>query len=75
MHTVMSKVVGLEARKNLAKFKGGMMFELGCHIIDSAIYLLGKPDKVTPYPRQTRDSDDLYDNMMAVLEYPTAIRS
>src|SRR3954453_624578 len=39
---VMSKVVGAAERKKLAEFPGGMMFELGCHVIDGVIGLLGK---------------------------------
>ncbi|HUS40640.1 MAG TPA: hypothetical protein VMX74_14400 [Pirellulales bacterium] len=31
---VMSKTVGSAARKQLAQFRGGSMFELGCHLID-----------------------------------------
>jgi predicted dehydrogenase len=73
LHTVMSKTVGAGSRKSIAKFAGGSMFELGCHIIDSAVYLLGKPDKVTAYLRKTKpEQDDLADNCLAVLEYPKA---
>jgi predicted dehydrogenase len=46
VHTVMSKVVSTSERKQLAKFKGGIMFELGCHITDLVIGVLGKPTKV-----------------------------
>lgn len=49
------------------------MFELGCHIIDSVIHVLGKPDRVVPYPRHSaRIDDELLDNQLAVLEYPRA---
>ena len=70
---VMSKVVGANERRGLAEYPGGMMFELGCHVIDLVVGVLGKPDGVTPYPRRTgKFNDGLVDNMLAVLEYPRA---
>lgn len=76
VHTVMSKVVSPPERKNLAKFKGGIMFELGCHITDLVIGILGKPTKVEGYNQHASSIDDgLMDNMLAVLSYPKAIAS
>jgi len=73
IHTVMSKLVGAESRKELARFSGGTMFELGCHIIDLVMGVLGEPDSVVPFPRHSSTIDDgLMDNMLAVLEYPHA---
>jgi predicted dehydrogenase len=72
-HTVMSKVVPTDDRKKLAEFSGGIMFELGCHVIDLVIGVLGPPQKVVAYPRKSGFvDDDLADNMLAVLEYPHA---
>ena len=49
------------------------MFELGCHVIDLVVGVLGKPTKVTPFPRHASKRDDaLLDNMLAVFEYPSA---
>jgi predicted dehydrogenase len=76
VHTVMSKVVGQASRRELAEFSGGIMFELGCHIIDLTVGVLGRPSKVTPYIRHSAPEDDgLRDNMLAVCEYPRAIAS
>lgn len=72
VHAVMSKVVDPASRQELAKFPGGIMFELGCHVIDLVIGVLGKPSKVTPFPRQVNGSDSLIDNMLAVFEYESA---
>jgi predicted dehydrogenase len=73
VHTVMSKVVPPDDRKKLAEFSGGTMFELGCHVIDLVIGVLGPPQKVVAYPRKSGFvADDLADNMLAVLEYPHA---
>jgi predicted dehydrogenase len=73
VHTVMSKVVDAESRKELARYPGGTMFELGCHLIDLVVGILGRPMSVTPYARQSAPAkDSLVDNMLAVLEYPAA---
>jgi predicted dehydrogenase len=70
---VISKFISNRARKQLEHFHGGFMFELACHLIDSAVYLLGKPDRVTPFIRRTYpEKDQLADNCLAVLEYPKA---
>ena len=73
VHTVMSKVVDAASRRELAAFRGGIMFELGCHIIDLVVGVLGKPTHVTAFPQHVRKHDDhLVDNMLAVFEYPHA---
>lgn len=74
VHTVMSKVVGAEDRKRLADFRGGMMFELGCHVMDLVIGVLGEPEQVTAHAQHVSAIDDgLTDNMLAVLTYPRAL--
>ena len=76
VHTVMSKVVAAPERKRLAEFKGGIMFELGCHVIDLVVGVLGKPDRITAFPRHTSALEDgLLDNMLAIFEYPQATAS
>ena len=76
VHTVMSKVVESAARKRFAEYPGGIMFELGCHITDLTIGVLGAPDKVHAFPQHaSEDADSLLDNMLAVLTYPRAIAS
>lgn len=61
-------------RQRIAQFRGGAMFELGCHLIDMIVLLLGAPTKVTPYLRHDGSQDDkLADNALAVLEYPRAL--
>ncbi|MFM7831876.1 MAG: Gfo/Idh/MocA family protein, partial [Planctomycetaceae bacterium] len=73
VHTVMSKVVAAADRTELAQFPGGMMFELGCHILDLVVGILGEPTDVTPYIRHSASvSDGLNDNMLAVLQYAQA---
>ncbi|MCB1230981.1 MAG: Gfo/Idh/MocA family oxidoreductase [Verrucomicrobiae bacterium] len=74
VHTVMSKVIDADGRKGLDDYAGGIMFELGCHIVDLTLNVLGAPDRVTAYPRRVLNEadDSLVDNMLAVLEYPKA---
>jgi predicted dehydrogenase len=73
MHGVISKKSPDAARRPLAEFVGGTMFELGCHLIDALVAVMGKPQRVTPFARQSRpELDRLADNTLAVLEYPHA---
>jgi predicted dehydrogenase len=69
----MSKVIGASERKALMPYAGGSMFELGCHVIDAVVHILGKPGRVAAYPRSSSSANDGFaDNGMAVLEYPKA---
>lgn len=73
VHAVMSKVIGAGERRNLAEYRGGLMFELGCHVLDLVIGVLGKPDSVTAFNKHSAPiNDGLLDNMLAVLSYPRA---
>jgi predicted dehydrogenase len=50
------------------------MFELGCHMIDRAVDLFGRPKKVTGILRHDGPFDDgLADNTLAVLEFDRAM--
>src|SRR5207249_9402947 len=54
-------------------FRGGMMFELGCHVLDLVVGVLGKPKEVAHVNQHVSRLDDkLRDNMLAVLTYPRA---
>jgi predicted dehydrogenase len=76
VHAVISKVIAAPERRKLAEFTGGMMFELGCHVIDLVVGILGKPERVTPFVQHAAAHDDgLADNMLAVLSYPRALAS
>jgi predicted dehydrogenase len=73
VHAVMSKVVGLNERKVLAEYRGGIMFELGCHVIDLVVGVLGAPTMITPHARHSSKLEDgLADNVLAVFDYPAA---
>ena len=66
----MSRQQPLAYRQWLAQFRGGTMYIFGCHLIDLVVSMLGKPDRITSYQRQTDSNVRLYDNGLAVLEYP-----
>lgn len=71
--TAMSKAVEMDERRRVAPYHGGSMFELGGHIIDAVVTVLGKPLRVTPYNRSASPLHDGFpDNQLAVLEYPGA---
>jgi predicted dehydrogenase len=73
VHAVMSKVVAPAERKRLAQFRGGIMFELGCHVLDLVIGVLGEPKEIGSVKLHSSAVDDgLLDNMLAVLTYPRA---
>ncbi|MCS7025777.1 MAG: Gfo/Idh/MocA family oxidoreductase [Bryobacteraceae bacterium] len=70
IHTDLSE----EARAPLARYKGGMMFELGCHLLDRAVDLFGRPKVVKSWLQKgTNGKGDLADHALAVLEYDSAL--
>lgn len=74
VHAVMSKVIAPGSRRGLAEYPGGIMFELGCHITDLVLGVLGAPASVVGYQQHAAKTDDvLADNMLAVLQYPRAM--
>ena len=74
VRATINKPISRETRLELAEFKGGMMFELGCHMLDRVVALLGKPRRVMGRLRHDSTVDDtLADNTLAVLEYDSAL--
>jgi predicted dehydrogenase len=70
----MNTLIEGKQRPEWALFRGGQMFEQGCHLIDPLVRLLGAPQKVTPILRKHGPfADNLADNTAAVFEYPRAL--
>lgn len=70
----MSTYLSPEKRAGINIHPGGAMLELGCHLIDMIVLILGDPKTVTPFIRHDTDIDDtLADNTLAVLEYDRAM--
>jgi len=63
-----------EKRQWLKDFPGGMMFFLGCHLVDLIYSIKGTPEKVIPYNRCTGANGVTADDYGFVLfEYDTGI--
>ncbi|MBO5322044.1 MAG: Gfo/Idh/MocA family oxidoreductase [Clostridia bacterium] len=61
-------------RKWLTNFGGGIMYILGCHLIDLIVYIMGKPDKIHSFLKHTKlDDIDTNDNNLVVMEYEKAL--
>ena len=57
-----------------ARYPGGSMFELGWHVIDLVIPILGRPDQAQSCLRHdAKIRDTIKDNTLAVFEYPSAL--
>lgn len=69
---VMSVTHPVGYRKYLSQFRGGTMFIFACHLIDLVVGLMGKPDRIVSFPRQTRSDVgvEMCDNGLIVFEYP-----
>jgi predicted dehydrogenase len=74
VRATMNTQAGAEQRREWARFRGGAMFEQGCHLIDPLVRLLGKPLKVTPHLKHSASVEDaLADNTVGVFEFPRAL--
>ncbi|MBO5211210.1 MAG: Gfo/Idh/MocA family oxidoreductase [Clostridia bacterium] len=61
-------------RKWLTNFGGGIMYILGCHLIDLIVYIMGKPDNIQSFLKKTKlDEVNVEDNNLVVLEYEKAL--
>lgn len=80
----LGRILSVEAQMNcihnptvrqwLQDFPGGMMFFLGCHLVDLILQLKGTPDNIIPLNRCTgMDGVTAQDFGMAVFEYPDGI--
>lgn len=57
----------------LGKFSGGIMFNLGCHLIDFIVPMLGRPQRVVPFLKSAPGYPDaIKNNCVAIMEYPHA---
>jgi len=66
----MSRTDTVEDRKWMNQFPGGMLFFLGCHLIDLVYRIQGAPKNVIPLSRSVgTDGVETPDYGMAVLEY------
>lgn len=70
----MSTFHSADYKQWLSSFDGGIMYILGSHLVDLIVYILGEPERVTPFLKHTGlDGVDFEDNTLAVLEYEKAL--
>ena len=70
----MSRPVSKALREWLSTFKGGMMFFLGCHLVDLVMQIQGVPSEVIPINTVTGlDGVGAEDLGFAVLKYPDGV--
>ena len=62
-----------EVRQWLQDFPGGMMFFLGCHLIDLILQIKGQPERILPLNKCTGQGVTTKDFGMAILEYKDGI--
>ena len=57
----------------LSHFPGGIMWNLGCHLVDFVVGAMGRPTAVASFLKSAPgDSENIRNNALAVLEYPHA---
>ncbi len=67
----MGKLADARLLEEIAGIPGYGMFELGCHLVDAVVFLLGAPSAVHAFDKPTGLAPaGLPDNQLAVLEYP-----
>jgi predicted dehydrogenase len=63
-----------EVREWLNSFPGGMLFFLGCHLIDLIYRIQGEPSEIIPLSSKTRfDGVDSFDYGMVAFKYPNGV--
>ena len=61
-------------RQGLSYHRGGVLYDLGGHMLDQIVWIMGRPERVTPFlQRAASETRDFMDNTLAVLEYPNAL--
>ena len=74
MRLSIDKAIEAAERRELACFRGGVLFSEGCHLVDRAIALFGKPEKITGFLRhESPIQDGLADSTLAIFEYQSAM--
>jgi predicted dehydrogenase len=71
VQTNMSHSYGTDTyQQYLTNFKGGIMFNLGCHLIDFIITMFGRPEKITPFLKSTAGvAEESKNNCLTIMEY------
>jgi predicted dehydrogenase len=70
-----SNQLALARRAEWGQFSGGVMFELGGHLIDPIVRMMGRPRRITPFLRTDGVKDSLRDNTAVIIEWDQAMAS
>ena len=74
LRTRIGTVMDEAARREVSCHRGGVFFELGCHMLDQVVWLLGRPQKVTAFLRnETGEVAGFPDNTLGVFEFERAM--
>lgn len=66
----MSTNISKESRTRISQHIGGIFFDLGGHVLDQIVWILGRPEKVTSFLRNDGGSVEPFkDNTLTVYEY------
>jgi predicted dehydrogenase len=65
----------LNTRTEIARHRGGILFDLGGHMLDQVVWILGRPKRVTAFLHNdaTPELPNFADNAMAVFEFERAL--
>lgn len=64
---------GEEYQQYIANFRGGILFNLGCHLIDFVVALLGRPQSIVSVLKSAPGyPEHIKNNGLCILEYPHA---
>ena len=70
----MSTSVGADFHARLAKHQGAILFDLGGHVLDQVVWILGRPKKVTSFLRtELSATPGFVDNSTVILEFDNAM--
>jgi predicted dehydrogenase len=71
----MSTHVDLVERREQSRHLGGILYDLGGHVLDQIVWLLGRPTRVTSVLQNvaTPELPEYSDNTLTVLEFPRAL--
>lgn len=74
LRTRIGTVVSEADRRSISRHRGGVFYELGCHMLDQVVWLLGRPQKVTSFLRnESGEVPAFADNTLVVFEYERAM--
>ena len=76
-HVPASNPANLNNRTLIARHRGGILFDLGGHVLDQVLWITGRPRRVTAFLHNdaTPELPQFADNTIAVLEYERALAS